>query len=431
MSFGSISKEAHETLAIAMNRIGGKSNTGEGGEDEERFERPNGDRSSAIKQVASGRFGVTANYLVNADELQIKMAQGAKPGEGGQLPGHKVDEIDRAGAPLHPRRAADLAAAAPRHLLHRGPGAAHLRPEERQPARAHLGEAGGRGGRGHGGRGRGQGARRRGADQRRHDGGTGASPLTSIKHAGIPWELGLAETQQVLVMNDLRSRIRVQTDGKLQTGRDVVIARAAGRRGVRLRHRAAGGDGLHHDAQVPPQHLPGGHRHAGPGAAQEVPRHARARDQLLLLRGRGGARATWPSWASARSTRWSAAWTCSRCARPSITGRRKGLDFSAILYSPQVPGRVARRCVQPQDHGLDQALDYKLIDHAARSPRKRHAGRVRAAHPQRPPHRGRHAERRSRASATAPPACPTTPSSSTSPARPGRASARFWPRASR
>ena len=168
MSFGSISKEAHETLAIAMNRIGGKSNTGEGGEDEARFQRDaNGDwRRSAIKQVASARFGVTTNYLVNADELQIKMAQGAKPGEGGQLPGHKVDEVIARVRHSIPGVQLDFAAAASRHLLDRGSGAAHLRPEERQSPGAHFGEAGGRSGRGHGGRGRGQGACRRGAHQR-------------------------------------------------------------------------------------------------------------------------------------------------------------------------------------------------------------------------------------------------------------------------
>ena len=168
MSFGSISKEAHETLAIAMNRIGGKSNTGEGGEDEARFKRDaNGDlRRSAIKQVASARFGVTANYLVNADELQIKIAQGAKPGEGGQLPGHKVDEVIARVRHSIPGVRLDFAAAASRYLLDRGSGAADLRSEERQSAGAHFGEAGGRSGRGHRGRGRRQGACRRGADQR-------------------------------------------------------------------------------------------------------------------------------------------------------------------------------------------------------------------------------------------------------------------------
>ena len=143
MSFGSISREAHETLAIAMNRIGGKSNTGEGGEEAERFRPlPNGDsKRSAIKQVASGRFGVTTEYLVNSDMMQIKIAQGAKPGEGGQLPGHKVDAIDRQGAPFDARRRPDLAAAAPRHLFDRGHRAADLRPEERQPGGPGVGEA--------------------------------------------------------------------------------------------------------------------------------------------------------------------------------------------------------------------------------------------------------------------------------------------------
>ena len=152
MSLGSISREAHENLAIAMNRIGGKSNTGEGGEDPVRYTRDaNGDsRRSAIKQVASGRFGVTSHYLVNADELQIKMAQGAKPGEGGQLPGHKVDDVHRQDPLLDAGRRPDLAAAAPRHLLDRGPGAADPRPEEREQPRAHQRQAGRRGRRRHG-----------------------------------------------------------------------------------------------------------------------------------------------------------------------------------------------------------------------------------------------------------------------------------------
>ena len=162
MSFGSISREAHTTLAIAMNRIGGKSNTGEGGEEADRYKPlPNGDSMrSAIKQVASGRFGVTTEYLVNSDMMQIKMAQGAKPGEGGQLPGHKVDAIDRQGAPFDAGRRPDLAAAAPRHLFDRGSGAAHLRPEERQPDGARLGQARLRDRRRHGRGRRLQGARR-------------------------------------------------------------------------------------------------------------------------------------------------------------------------------------------------------------------------------------------------------------------------------
>ena len=231
MSLGSISREAHETLAIAMNRLGGRSNTGEGGEDPARFTPDaNGDRRrSAIKQVASGRFGVTIHYLVNADELQIKMAQGAKPGEGGQLPGPQGRRVHRLDPPLDARRRPDLAAAAPRHLLDRGPQAADLRPALRQPRGAQV---------------VGQARRPRSASARSprasskanadrvliagHDGGTGASPLSSIQPAGVPWEIGLAETQQTLLLNDLRSRIVVQTDGQLKTGRDVVIAAMLG-----------------------------------------------------------------------------------------------------------------------------------------------------------------------------------------------------------
>ena len=230
MSLGSISREAHETLAIAMNRLGGRSNTGEGGEDPSRFTPDaNGDRRrSAIKQVASGRFGVTIHYLVNSDELQIKMAQGAKPGEGGQLPGHKVDELHRLDPPHHARRRPDLAAAAPRHLLDRGPQAADLRPALLQPrarevsvklvSEVGVGTVA-------------AGVSKANADRvliSGHDGGTGASPLSSIQAAGVPWEIGLAETQQTLLLNDLRSRIVVQTDGQLKTGRDVVVAAMLG-----------------------------------------------------------------------------------------------------------------------------------------------------------------------------------------------------------
>jgi glutamate synthase domain-containing protein 2 len=229
MSFGSISKETHETLAIAMNRIGARSNTGEGGEDEERFPRdPGGDwRRSAIKQVASGRFGVTANYLVNADELQIKIAQGAKPGEGGQLPGLKVDaEIARVRYSIP---GVQLISPPPHHDIYSIEDLAQLifdlknvNPQARISVKL-VAEVG-------------VGIVAAGVAKAHadvvlisgHDGGTGASPLTAIRHSGIPWELGLAEAQQVLVINDLRSRVRVQTDGKLQTGRDVVIAALLG-----------------------------------------------------------------------------------------------------------------------------------------------------------------------------------------------------------
>ena len=229
MSFGSISKEAHETLAVAMNRIGGRSNTGEGGEDEARYvPLPNGDSTrSAVKQVASGRFGVTAHYIVNADDLQIKIAQGAKPGEGGQLPGHKVDkEIARV---RHSIPGVALISPPPHHDIYSIEDLAQLiydlknvNPQARISvklvAEVGVGTVA-------------AGVAKAYADVvliSGHDGGTGTSPLTSIKHAGVPWELGIAETQQVLVMNDLRSRVRVQVDGKLQTGRDVIIGALLG-----------------------------------------------------------------------------------------------------------------------------------------------------------------------------------------------------------
>ncbi len=225
MSFGSISWEAHTTLAIAMNRIGGKSNSGEGGEDEIRFERKeNGDWAcSAIKQVASGRFGVTSNYLTNAQELQIKMAQGAKPGEGGQLPGHKVDEW--IGRVRNATPGVGLISPPPHHDIYSIEDLAQLifdlknanraaRINVKLVASAGVGTIAAGVAKGH-------------ADVvliSGHDGGTGASPISSIKHAGVPWELGLAETHQTLVKNNLRSRITVQTDGQIKTGRDIAIA---------------------------------------------------------------------------------------------------------------------------------------------------------------------------------------------------------------
>ena len=229
MSYGSISAEAHETLAIAMNRLGGKSNTGEGGEDPERFSPdPNGDlRRSAVKQVASGRFGVTSEYLVNADDMQIKMAQGAKPGEGGQLPGYKVYPwIART---RHSTPGVGLISPPPHHDIYSIEDLAQLIHDLKNAnpaARVHVklvAEVG-------------VGTVAAGVSKAHadvvlisgHDGGTGAAPLTSLKHAGAPWELGLAETQQTLLLNGLRDRIVVQVDGQLKTGRDVVIAALLG-----------------------------------------------------------------------------------------------------------------------------------------------------------------------------------------------------------
>ena len=229
MSYGSISQEAHETLAIAMNRIGGKSNTGEGGESPDRFTRDaNGDlRRSAVKQVASGRFGVTSNYLVNADDIQIKMAQGAKPGEGGQLPGNKV--YPWIAQVRYSTPGVGLISPPPHHdiysiedlaqLIHDLKNAnRHARVHVKLVAEVGVGTVA-------------AGVSKAHADVvliSGHDGGTGASPLTSLKHAGAPWELGLAETQQTLMLNGLRDRIVVQVDGQMKTGRDVVIAALLG-----------------------------------------------------------------------------------------------------------------------------------------------------------------------------------------------------------
>jgi len=229
MSFGSISREAHSTLAVAMNRIGGRSNTGEGGEEADRFKPlPNGDSMrSRIKQVASGRFGVTAEYLVNSDDIQIKMAQGAKPGEGGQLPGHKVDKV--IGKVRHSTPGVGLISPPPHHDIYSIEDLAQLihdlknvQPSARISVKL-VSEVG-------------VGTVAAGVSKARADhvtisgyeGGTGASPLTSLTHAGSPWEIGLAETQQTLLLNDLRSRIAVQVDGGLRTGRDVAIGALLG-----------------------------------------------------------------------------------------------------------------------------------------------------------------------------------------------------------
>jgi glutamate synthase domain-containing protein 2/glutamate synthase domain-containing protein 3 len=361
MSFGSISKEAHETLAVAMNRIGGKSNTGEGGEDENRF-KPDaaGDlRRSAVKQVASARFGVTANYLVNADELQIKMAQGAKPGEGGQLPGHKVDEV--IARLRHSVAGVGLISPPPHHDIYSIEDLAQLiydlkniNPQARIAVKL-VAEAG-------------VGTVAAGVAKAHADvvlisgdsGGTGASPLSSIKHAGIPWELGLAETQQVLVLNDLRSRIRVQTDGKLQTGRDVVIASLLGAEEfgfattpliamgcvmMRKCHLNTCSVGIATQDPVLRKQFQGQPEHVINFfffLAEQVRRYMaelgfRTFDEMV-------GRVDMLDFAPAVD-HWKA----------------RGLDLSAILYSPPVPSRVSRRCVQSQDHGLEDALDHKIL----------------------------------------------------------------------
>ena len=229
MSLGSISTEAHESLALAMNKLGGKSNTGEGGEDPIRFKplEDGSSKRSAIKQVASGRFGVTMWYLTNADELQIKIAQGAKPGEGGELPGTKVDKY--IAKIRHSTPGVGLISPPPHHDIYSIEDIAQLIHDLKNANRSSrisvklVSEIG-------------VGTIAAGVVKAKtdhlviagHDGGTGASPLTSIKHAGLPWELGIAETHQTLVMNNLRSRVVLQTDGQLKTGRDVAIAAILG-----------------------------------------------------------------------------------------------------------------------------------------------------------------------------------------------------------
>src|SRR6202034_4251161 len=365
MSFGSISKEAHETLAIAMNRIGGKSNTGEGGEDEERFKRDAGGdlRRSAVKQVASARFGVTANYLVNADELQIKMAQGAKPGEGGQLPGYKVDEV--IARLRHSIPGVGLISPPPHHDIYSIEDLAQLiydlknvNPRARIAVKL-VAEVG-------------VGTVAAGVSKAHADvvlisgdtGGTGASPLSSIQHAGIPWELGLAEAHQVLVMNDLRGRVRLQTDGKLQTGRDVVIAALLGAEEfgfataplvalgcimMRKCHLNTCPVGIATQDPVLRARFTGTPEHVINFfffIAEQMRQHMaklgfRTVDEMV---GRVDMLDAEPA-----VERWKDHW------------KARGLDFSAILYNPPVPSRVARRRVQAQDHGLEQALDHKIL----------------------------------------------------------------------
>jgi len=364
MSFGSISKEAHETLAIAMNRIGGKSNTGEGGEDEARFERDaNGDwRRSAIKQVASARFGVTAHYLVNADELQIKIAQGAKPGEGGQLPGHKVDEV--IARVRHSIPGVGLISPPPHHDIYSIEDLAQLiydlknvnpsaRISVKLVAEVGVGTVA-------------AGVAKAHADVvliSGYDGGTGASPLTSLKHAGIPWELGLSETQQVLVLNDLRSRVRIQTDGKLQTGRDVTIAALLGAEEFGFSTSPLVSMGCIMMRKCHLNTCPVGIATQDPALRakfQGTPENVINFFFFIAEEVR-----EWMSKLGFRTMDEMVGHVERIEMRHAVDHwKAKGLDFSSILYNPQVPRRVGRRCLIAQDHGLDEALDYQLIEHA-------------------------------------------------------------------
>jgi glutamate synthase (ferredoxin) len=357
MSYGSISKEAHESLAIAMNRIGGKSNTGEGGEDPARYVRDaNGDsRNSAIKQVASGRFGVTSLYLVHAQELQIKMAQGAKPGEGGQLPGLKV--YPWIAKVRHATPGVGLVSPPPHHdiysiedlaeLIHDLKNSNHnARISVKLVAEVGVGTIA-------------AGVAKAHADVvliSGHDGGTGASPQTSIKHAGIPWELGLAETHQTLVLNNLRSRIAVETDGQLKTGRDVVIAAMLGAEEfgfataplvalgcimMRVCHLdtcpvgvATQRPALRKNFTGDPAHVVNFMRFIAEEVRELMAQLGfRTLNEMIGRTDRLEARKAVEHW------------------------KARGLDFSKILYQPEAGPEVGRYCQIPQDHGLDKALD--------------------------------------------------------------------------
>ncbi len=362
MSFGSISKEAHETLAIAMNRIGGKSNTGEGGEDPERFKPdPNGDwRRSAIKQVASGRFGVTSNYLVNADELQIKMAQGAKPGEGGQLPGHKVDEV--IARIRYSTPGVGLISPPPHHDIYSIEDLAQLihdlknsnnraRVSVKLVAEVGVGTIA-------------AGVSKAKADVvliSGHDGGTGASPLQSIKHAGIPWELGLAETQQILVMNDLRGRIRVETDGQLKTGRDVAVACLLGAEEFGFASAALVVSGCIMMRVCHLNTCPVGIATQDPELRKRFagqPEHVVnfmlfVAEQMREYMAQLGFRTVDEMVGHVE---------CLDFNDAIEHWKARKVDLSQILYKPEVVPDVAIHCVTHQDHGLEHALDNQLIE---------------------------------------------------------------------
>lgn len=362
MSFGSISRSTHETIAIAMNRIGGRSNTGEGGEDPARFHPlDSGDSArSAIKQVASGRFGVTINYLINADEIQIKIAQGAKPGEGGQLPGHKVSAIIARTRYTTP--GVTLISPPPHHDIYSIEDLAQLifdlknanpraRISVKLVSEIGVGTIAAGVAKGH-------------ADMiliSGGDGGTGASPLSSIRHAGLPWELGLSETHQTLVLNDLRSRVRLQTDGQMRTGRDVAIAAALGAEEfgfctaalvvlgcVMLRHChlnncsvgvATQDEMLERRFKGKPEHLINYFNFVAEELREILASLGLRRLDDLI--GRTDLLETNTS---------------------ILPLKAKKLDLSRVLYKPRTEEGVKTRCVMKQDHGVENVLDIKLIE---------------------------------------------------------------------
>ncbi len=384
MSFGSISFEAHSNLAIAMNRLGGKSNTGEGGEDPIRFPTYEGDSAyleelrklspwaadnlkagdtmrSSIKQVASGRFGVTSEYMVNSDELQIKMAQGAKPGEGGQLPGHKVDEW--IGRVRHSTPGVGLISPPPHHDIYSIEDLAQLihdlknaniyaRVNVKLVAEVGVGTVA-------------AGVSKGKADVvliSGYDGGTGASPLTSIKHAGLPWELGLAETHQVLVMNDLRSRIIVETDGQLMTGRDVAIATMLGAEEYGFATAPLIVSGCIMMRKCHLNTCPVGIATQDPELRKKFegkPEHVVnyfffVAEEMRKIMASLGFRTVNEM--------------VGRVDKLDVSKaidhwKARGLDFSKILYKPEVPAHIGTYCQMPQDHGIEKSLDMlQLLD---------------------------------------------------------------------
>jgi glutamate synthase (NADPH/NADH) large chain len=364
MSYGSISYEAHTTLAIAMNRLGGKSNTGEGGEEPERFKPlPNGDsKRSAIKQVASGRFGVTTEYLVNSDDIQIKIAQGAKPGEGGQLPGHKVDRtIARV---RHSTPGVGLISPPPHHDIYSIEDLAQLihdlknvNPQARISVKL-VSEIG-------------VGTVAAGVSKAHadhvtisgYDGGTGASPITSIKHAGSPWEIGLAETHQTLVLNRLRGRIAVQTDGGLRTGRDVVIAAMLGADEFGFATAALIVEGCLMMRKCHLNTCPVGIATQDPelrklftGQPEHVVNYFMfIAEEVRELMAKLGF----------RTVNEMIGRTDKIDMRRAISHwKAKGIDFSRILYKPEVGPDVAVINCEKQEHGLEKALDQELIKQA-------------------------------------------------------------------
>ena len=389
MSYGSISKEAHEALAIAMNRIGGRSNTGEGGEDPARyFEDANGDsRNSAIKQVASARFGVTSNYLVNARELQIKMAQGAKPGEGGQLPGKKV--YPWIAKVRHSTPGVGLISPPPHHDIYSIEDLAQLihdlknantqaRISVKLVSEVGVGTVA-------------AGVAKAHADVvliSGHDGGTGASPQTGIKHAGLPWELGLAETHQTLLMNDLRSRIVVETDGQLKTGRDVVIATLLGAEefGFATAPLVVLGCVMMRVCHL--DTCPTGVATQNPELRKNFkgdPAHV-----VNFMRFIAQEMREWMAKLGFRTIDEMVGRTDMLEPRKAVDHwKAKNIDLSALLYQPKVPDTVGRRCMIAQDHGLVDTLDHQVLLAACKPAIERgRTGLARHAHPQHPPRGG-------------------------------------------